>query len=809
MRKILFLFIAFLTLNFFGANAQTITPIDSIQQVSSANLANGIDLSYKNGDTVWIKGVCMFNPCNYAQSGSQGYPQRLSTYLVDTSGKAWRGVQVMLDPAVVGMTNNKDSVVSLDQAVGFINNFQFGTLVKCRGIVTDFDGNTQFSLIKTPSVAIGPSATPSPLIVAIDSFEKLNQSTALQDIQLPSGEKYEGTYVQINNPIITNVSTSTANRYRYDIKDAAGNEMVVQDNFSGVFTNTNYDMFCTGNNGVSNTPTPYTGYSNGTVVTYLRGFVQQYLNTSTNVKYYSIAPLQLSDIGAPTYAPPTITNIRINPGNPTPSQTVNVLADVTDDSSVAVVKCYYAFGLNSTTWQSVNMTLSSGITYSGTIPATTTDSVWVKYYIKAVDNFGHTSFSPDTLGTNNWYLSIQRPINKIADVQGRAYGNGKSIYCGDSLVGINIQGIVTATSQQDDLGLVTIQDGTNKYSGIALTGGASVSYLHRGEKVIITAAKVNEVSGAFLTSNIGMTTLANPTFTIVSTNNALPLPITTLNMDSIHLNNSNYTEPYEAMLIGFNNVVVADTNPDHVTNGNFGEWAVYSSVGSNGVRCDDYSNDIPSTFNTDSLTVGESLCFVNGIVQYAHGNWKMLPRNRADICGFHTVYTKLISSFNIGSTTGFVNQSANTISVGMPAGTIVTSLTPTILFTGMTVSPATNVAQDFTNPVAYTVTAADGTTRVYNVTVTVPNGISKVNLLDNVQLYPNPAQTAVNIVLPNNLTSNKTIVHVQSLTGVNLGNYEFSNNNIHLSTADLADGMYLLQIENGSDKKVMKLTIMK
>lgn len=46
------------------------------------------------------------------------------------------------------------------------------------------------------------------------------------------------------------------------------------------------------------------------------------------------------------------------------------------------------------------------------------------------------------------------------------------------------------------------------------------------------------------------------------------------------------------------------------------------------------------------------------------------------------------------------------------------SLKPTIeLSAGATISPASGVAQDFTNPVEYTVTAEDGTTKIYTVTV--------------------------------------------------------------------------------------------
>ncbi len=823
MHKILFA-LAILVSFCFSTQAQTITPIDSIQYIKPSDLAIGNDLSYKNNDTLWIKGVCMFNPCNYSQSGGLGYPQRLATFLMDTAGGAWNGLEVLLDPGAVGMTNNKDSVNALDNDVSFISNFQQGFLVKCRGIVSNatgsVDGNTQFTLVKTPSVVIGPVTPPSPVVVTIDSFEKLNNITSLQDIQMPSGEKYEGVYVQINHPFITDVSASYAvsglnggTRYRYDIKDAAGNLMTVQDNFSGVFCNTKYDMYCTGDNTanpVSNTPNVYTGYTNGTVITYIRGFIGQYINSTTGVRYYTLAPLQLSDVGIPTYAPPSISNLRINPGNPTPSQNVTVKADVVDDSMVATVQCFYAQGLSSHSWSSINMTLSTGTTYVGSIPATVTDSVYVKYYIKAVDNFGHTSYYPDTFATNSYYLSIQRTLNKISDIQGREFSNGKSIYVTDTLKNISITGVVMATQQGDDLGLVTIQDGTNKFSGIALSDG-SVANLHRGEKINITSAIVNEVNGTSLNSATGMTTLSNPTYTIVSTNNPLFQPITNLNMDTIFANRNAYTEPYEAMLIGFKNVVVSDTNPDHVTSTNFGEWAVDSTVTAYGVRCDDYSNDIPPTFNTDSLHVGQPLCFINGVLQYAHSNWKILPRNRADICSFHTDYEKRINSFNINSATGVIVQTSNpaTIAVAMPAGTTVTALTPALTFLGEFVSPSPSLAQDFTNPVTYTVYAPDSSSKAYVVTVSVASGINTINNLEGIQLYPNPSQNVVHLILPQNILDSKTTVRLKSLAGIELAAYEFENkNDCTISVSHLASGLYFLEAENGNSKKVMKVSVM-
>ncbi|MBN2402395.1 MAG: hypothetical protein JXN64_08335, partial [Spirochaetes bacterium] len=77
---------------------------------------------------------------------------------------------------------------------------------------------------------------------------------------------------------------------------------------------------------------------------------------------------------------------------------------------------------------------------------------------------------------------------------------------------------------------------------------------------------------------------------------------------------------------------------------------------------------------------------------------------------------KDITGFSILGIPGTIG--ANSILLTVPYGTSITSLTPTITITGASVSPASGVARNFTNPVTYTVTAADGTTKTYTVTVT-------------------------------------------------------------------------------------------
>lgn len=84
---------------------------------------------------------------------------------------------------------------------------------------------------------------------------------------------------------------------------------------------------------------------------------------------------------------------------------------------------------------------------------------------------------------------------------------------------------------------------------------------------------------------------------------------------------------------------------------------------------------------------------------------------------------KSILSFTIDGVEGEINEVAKTVTLVMPEGTDVTELVPTIVVSeGATVTPASGEAQDFTNPVTYTVTAQNGTTAVYTVTVVVEGG---------------------------------------------------------------------------------------
>lgn len=122
-----------------------------------------------------------------------------------------------------------------------------------------------------------------------------------------------------------------------------------------------------------------------------------------------------------------------------------------------------------------------------------------------------------------------------------------------------------------------------------------------------------------------------------------------------------------------------------------------------------------------------------------------------------------ITSFAILGIEGVIIE--NEIEVVVPYGTDVTTLIPTISTSALaSVSPASGVANDFSGPTTYTVTAFDGSTKEYNIITIITPTITSFKLLD-VEAVING--TNIEISLPfgtdvSNLTP--TIIH----TGISI-----------------------------------------
>ncbi|MEA1896878.1 MAG: DUF5018 domain-containing protein, partial [Bacteroidota bacterium] len=86
-----------------------------------------------------------------------------------------------------------------------------------------------------------------------------------------------------------------------------------------------------------------------------------------------------------------------------------------------------------------------------------------------------------------------------------------------------------------------------------------------------------------------------------------------------------------------------------------------------------------------------------------------------------------VLSFEIDNSVSdaLIDTDLGTIAVSMPFGTDLTALAPEIsVSAGATISPESGVAQDFSNPVVYTVTAQDATTEDWTVTLSNEDALS-------------------------------------------------------------------------------------
>ena len=90
-----------------------------------------------------------------------------------------------------------------------------------------------------------------------------------------------------------------------------------------------------------------------------------------------------------------------------------------------------------------------------------------------------------------------------------------------------------------------------------------------------------------------------------------------------------------------------------------------------------------------------------------------------------------ILSFKIGILHNIdldIDQEAKIISYSYPYGTDIKAISPLItVSTGATVKPESKQAQDFTNPVVYTVTAENGNTKEYTVTIMVKAFVTEIS----------------------------------------------------------------------------------
>lgn len=606
------------------AQYDTLT-IQQIQTVSAADLAACNDTSSYHGDTVYVYGtVVMDGDLAQAAGGRNVWIQ---------SGT---GPFSGLDIFTTGVPTPVPGTDILDLAKG--------DSVLVKGIVAQFRGESELIPLEVQVLDFGKDVS----YTHIDLGD-LNDNMKIN--QLPTGEQWEGVYVEITDVTVVSVDQFVASgveRVSFDVEDANGNLLTVSDRFlaqrkpnhspPGTFVEpvvgTKYDTI----RGVV-----LHGFPNGCVPT-----------NSGTLLGYDLDPFDPADyvIGA---SAPLFSGETRNPITPKPSEDVTISASIVDpDGNVVSASLFYAVGEANNNFLEIPLT-ASGNTYMGTIPNTAfSEGDIVKYYLSATDDSALTSTSPVANTSAPTFFAVRENGTTIYDVQYTIYNSGRSGY--DGLL-VTVEGIVTASADpSSDLGFVYIQqEGRTSWGGIALTGNAALATLVRGDKVSVRGV----VQDA---SNFGLTRLGDILeVNVISSGNALPEPVE-VNPDNFTDYDFNLTEPYECMLVRLKNpgggdIYVVEANADAPSN--FAEYRVgtnefdpltgsrvlagrvttsaFSSLNFSYINDSTWINNfgtIDPSLPVCIVSTGDTMTSLSGIMYYSFGEMKLLPRNNADAENF-------------------------------------------------------------------------------------------------------------------------------------------------------------------------------
>jgi len=162
---------------------------------------------------------------------------------------------------------------------------------------------------------------------------------------------------------------------------------------------------------------------------------------------------------------------------------------------------------------------------------------------------------------------------------------------------------------------------------------------------------------------------------------------------------------------------------------------------------------------------------------------------------------KVITGFRITDPViveGSIDEDANpkTITFDVPYGTDVTNMVTSIVHTGVSISPAEGLRANFTTAQIYTVTALDGSTQAYTVTVTVRNNVATLSSFGVSSYTLTPAFT------PDSPGADYTLTVPNSVTGVTLT----STRTDTYSTYTAGSGSMNIDLSGGSGTEAITIT---
>ena len=598
--------------------------IQQIQTVSGTDLANCIGVSPFDGDTVVTTGVVVTYPDSNSLTDNNSGQIWIRNGFGDFSGL---DVIQFFDPSVNGLTSLLP-----------------GDSVSITGVITEFggSGDGETEIIPLDNVPISVLSFGANFAVTQISPCDLNNNN--QENQLPTGEKWEGQYVELTDVTVTSVDPfSGGTRVSFVVQDQNGCKVNISDRYI-------VQRLPSGNPAGS-----FVAPNVGDQFDYIRGVVSHSPNgcTGSGGRGYELFPTRESDYKLnDSLSCPTTSNLMRNIVTPSSSQSVTVSVDLEDTDGVSSATLYYAVGVGNNNYTMAAMTLTSGTALNGTweasIPAQS-DGSFVKYYICSADINGNSCCNPDVPGGGDpEFYTVRDNGTTIYDVQfvPTSFSNASSGYEG---MQVTVEGVVVASAESNNLGFVFIQQENQlAWAGIMLTDNPSLATLTMGQKVIVTGT---------VRENFGFTRIEQvSSIQTAGTGSINPIQLDpSIFTTYSHSNN----EPYEGMIVELRNptpgsIFVVEENSDAPSN--FAEWRLGNSPFDPSTGCRvltgrvtnsaysslavSYVND-PQWETTDGIMTvpvqvvsqGDAFDWVRGIIAYTFGNFKLLPRNNADFAG--------------------------------------------------------------------------------------------------------------------------------------------------------------------------------
>jgi hypothetical protein len=770
-------------------NPYPIIPIDSVQYVSPQKLAGNpsqdlpdyINPTFKNAtyrDTVRFEGIVVTNPKAYGLSLN-----RKAAYVQKPGGGPWSGVLVMCDPTASSSGMTLPNFLNETQ---FYENMVPGSKVLVTAKFAAFDKETQMNVFKnnanwSNAVEQVDLNTYVPVVttLTIDSL-MLGNPTAGNWVQKKvEGEKWEGVLVEFKNVVVNTRSAFGSTRWNWSIFDANGNQLDIRD-MSAYFRNDDNE------DTVPKIPNTFTPPAIGTVLSSIRGIVTEY--QIGGVYRYGLSPIYPSDVVPCTVCPPTIGTTKREPVIATQADAITITASVLSDTVISSAKVFYTFHKDFNYLQ-VSMTKNPDDTWSGIIPAQPADSI-IKFYVQATDGRNLTSLIQEEKS----FLIVNGALTEIPTLQFSNNATYGTIWSGDSLVGMDVKGVVTATRL---LNMTVVQQGRGANSAIYIQNNDLTDSWAIGDSVRITSGAIRE--------NFNVTTLYNIGGEVLAKRVALPEPEMGLPIDSFRLNRVAYSRPWEGVLMSWDSVFVASVNADSAAGSNFGEWSFnYQATDTLGLRADDAN---PSILNINrSLTQGQHLENVTGVMYFSFSNFKLMPRNLSDmsLCNMDTVAPVLsVSEFDtvevgsgpyVSNATAVDGRDGNLTSYIITSGTVNTSATGSYTLKLM--------VSDFCGNI-------DSATLMVNVKDTPTVGLIKNELTAaDIKVYPSPATDVITISAKEIKTLPLTVA-VYDVVGREMLTRTYTQNNVNdtINIASLNSGVYFCVIKNAQGSRTIKFMV--